>query len=328
MHGKDGVRIRFLTQEEALFRKCDLNCGWVLVFTVIHLTACILSFTLAQTQGHDGPCVVETITISRAASVWHVHVSVLCLCMRLCASKCVSAGICMRLVLQALSTQWSNPPAESHAAMGASRKRGRRKRIFLSFPFLFIFFDSSLDISATLFLKLHNTLLEVWVEGKGRQRGWRQDTDLNCDDSLGFLPLTSSTLLRGGESVATERNLKDSGEFRHCHKHGLPRGMWVNKRALWTVHFIHTYIERFTLAWVCFLLLYVLLPCSLSHSHSYGENKREKASDSFISPLNALLYMLRGYVLRRKWESAMMITSLQSQKGSSCGNCSLPCLMT
>lgn len=124
------------------------------------------------------------------------------------------------------------PPAESHTATGARRKRSRRKRVFLSFLFLFIFFDFSLDISVTLFLKLRNTLLEVWVEGNGRQRGWRQDTDLNCDDSLGFLPLTSSTLLRGGETVATERNLKDGRGFRHCHKHGLPRGMKVNEKAL------------------------------------------------------------------------------------------------
>lgn len=67
----------------------------------------------------------------------------------------------------------------------------------------------------TLFWKLRNRLLEVWAEGKGcgGSGGLRLDTDLNCDDSLGFFSLTSSILLRGGESVATERNLKDIRGF-------------------------------------------------------------------------------------------------------------------
>lgn len=67
----------------------------------------------------------------------------------------------------------------------------------------------------TLFWKLRNMLLEVWAEGKGcgGSGGLRLDTDLNCDDSLGFFSLTSSILLRGGESVATERNLKDIRGF-------------------------------------------------------------------------------------------------------------------
>lgn len=61
--------------------------------------------------------------------------------------------------------------------------------------------------------------------GAGRQLRCRQDIDLNCDDSLGFLPLTSSMLLRGGESLMTERKLEDDGGFRHCHEHGFLGGM-------------------------------------------------------------------------------------------------------
>ncbi len=195
-----------------------------------------------------------------------------CACVRV--NVCLPAFVCVRCCRlspsSGLTSCWI-----THCNGGKQKEREEEEDLtFFSFPFLFIVFDSSLGISATLFLKLHNTLLEVWVEGKGRQRGWRQDTDLNCDDSLGFLPLTSSTLLRGGESVATERNLKDSRGFRHCHEHGLPRGMWVNERALWTVQFIHTYTERITLACLCFLFLYVLPPCSPSLTHTHAGKTR------------------------------------------------------
>lgn len=146
-------------------------------------------------------------------------------------------------------------------------------------------------------------IIRCWWFGrraKGGQQGRRQDADVNCDDSWSFLPLTSSTLLRGGESVATERNLKDGEGFHHRHKHGLVRGMRVHQRALWTVHFIHTYVG--TLARASFLLVFHSLrsPPSFTHTLMQGKTRgREKASDSFISPLSALLYMLWSYVLQR-----------------------------
>lgn len=130
----------------------------------------------------------------------------------------------------------------------------------------------------TLFLKLHNTVLEVWVEGRGRQRGWRQDTDLNCDDSLGFLPLTSSMLLRGGESVATGRNLKDSRGFRHCHKRGLLGRMRVNKRALSEPCSSFTHTSRKDRTCMGLLSLPVcfapLLPLSISLLHTHARKTR------------------------------------------------------
>lgn len=53
-----------------------------------------------------------------------------------------------------------------------------------------------------VFVKLRNALLEVWVWGKEMQR---QDTDLNRADRPGFLPLTSSTLLRRGDRKKPSR---------------------------------------------------------------------------------------------------------------------------
>ena len=142
---------------------------------------------------------------------------------------------------------------------------------------------SSLDISVTLFQKLHNTLLEVWVEGKGCKGsgGWRQDTDLSCDDSFGFLPLTSTTLLGGGESVTTESNLKDSRGFRHFHKHSLPRETRVNKRALPEPCGSFTRrLERITLPWFC-MLYSPALPLSNIHAHSARTRGRKLLTHLF-----------------------------------------------
>lgn len=196
------------------------NGGREQVLIMMHLTS--------WTDWQDGPCVVEAITISRAVGVWYACVSALCLCMGL--NVCLRTLVCVWCC--ELSASSGPTPRRIAHCNGCTQKEIEEEEGLPFLPFLFIFFDFSLDISVTLFLKLRNTLLEVWVEGNGRQRGWRQDTDLNCDDSLGFLPLTSSTLLRGGETVATERNLKDGRGFRHCHKHGLPRGMKVNEKAL------------------------------------------------------------------------------------------------
>lgn len=132
----------------------------------------------------------------------------------------------------------------------------------ISFPFLWPWFRCC--------------IIRCWWFGrraKGGQRGRRHGTDVNCDDSWSFLPLTSSTLVGGGESVATERNLKDGEGFHHCHKHGLVRGMWVHERALWTVHFIHTYVG--TLARASFLLVFRSLRSPPSFTHALMQERRE-----------------------------------------------------
>ena len=150
-----------------------------------------------------------------------MSVSDLCLCdCHVCACLPVCMFICMRFYalgsaasLSGLTSRWIAWEQEKYLP-------------FLSFP-VYLSIHTSGFYWPFFPQKLHNPLLEVWAEGKGCKGsgGWRQDTDLNCDDSLGFLPLTSSTLAGGGEIAATESKLKDSRRFRQCHKQSLQT--WV-----------------------------------------------------------------------------------------------------
>ncbi len=146
-----------------MFRKFDLNFGQVLIFTVIHFTACSLNIhTHIRTSTRTWWIV----------SCWNYHDLSSCRCLTcMCLKVSLQAFVCVRRCRLSPS---SGPTSRwiTRCNRRKQEERGGRGSSFPFLPFLFIFFDSSLDISLTcfFFLKLHNTLLEVWVEGRGGQR--------------------------------------------------------------------------------------------------------------------------------------------------------------
>lgn len=143
MHDREGGQNK-VSKEDALFRKFDRNRGRVLVFSVIYLTAWL--HTQAGTQGH---------TVDHVLLGYHDFSSckyLTCVCVNVHSR--VWVGMCVHWHLYALDAVGSLttvvfPPAEYHNAMG--RRKGKTKKIILSFLSSFIFFDSSLDISVTSF---------------------------------------------------------------------------------------------------------------------------------------------------------------------------------
>lgn len=137
IHDKDEVKIRFLTQEDALFRKFDLNTGWVLVFTVIHLSACSLithmhihtNTTTWQTMPcwnyHDlSSCHCLTCV---CVSVVYVHV----VCMRV--NVCLQAFVCVRRCRLSHSTGLTSCWI-THCNGRRQKERAEEEDLFLPFP--------------------------------------------------------------------------------------------------------------------------------------------------------------------------------------------------
>lgn len=143
--------------------------------------------------------------ISTAAWIWRLYLYMSYLRM------CLWINACLQAFASSLSpVLW--PPAESHVHWQ------KKREIFLSSSFssyLSIFIHLWV-FSWPCFWSYIILCLRFEVEGRGcnGSGGWRQDTDLNCDDSSGFLPLTSSTLFVGEVKVWwQEVTLKTAGEF-------------------------------------------------------------------------------------------------------------------
>lgn len=154
--------------------------------------------------------VLSELSRPRRQPVSGVCVCQCCVCARICAcvNVCLQAFVCVKRRRRSHSSGlWSDLLPNRWA-----EREGGGFLLFSSFAHCFICFDSSPDIYVTLFLKFHNTLLEVWVEGKGC--GMRQDTKLWRQLRLSPSHLPPS-LLGGGESVTTERHFGDSQRFHH-----------------------------------------------------------------------------------------------------------------
>lgn len=71
---------------------------------------------------------------------------------------------------------------------------------------------------------------------------------------------------------------------------------------------------------------HVSLPCipslSLTHTHTHAEKTRGRRPLTHLFRHEvALLYMLRGYVMQRKWESAMMIKKPKGEQHVEIAHC-------
>lgn len=130
----------FLFKRRPCLGMMIFNHRWVLVFTVRHHTACSLNTHMHK---HKDAMPNVLFKISWAASAWHVYVSTLCLCM--CLNVCLLAFLCVQRCRlshsSGLISCWIMH-CNGHKQKHSEEEEG--------LSFLFICFDSSLDISVDL----------------------------------------------------------------------------------------------------------------------------------------------------------------------------------